>query len=124
MNHIENLKILYYSGFVKIRFGVDKDGSAYAIVHQEMGSIHITANCNGKLTAITHYEMNVTNALYNLFKIYFKLDRYDVHINLDDVEYVNTDIINSASTVTLSPGITISTPSGSFTAPVTSVVLK
>lgn len=33
-------------------------------------------------------------------------------------------IINSPSMLTLSPGITISTPSGSFTDPVTSVVLK
>ncbi len=32
--------------------------------------------------------------------------------------------INSTSIVTLSPGITISTPSGSFATPVTSVVLK
>jgi hypothetical protein len=33
-------------------------------------------------------------------------------------------VISSASMVTLSPGITISTPSGSFTMPVTSVVRK
>ena len=33
-------------------------------------------------------------------------------------------VISSTSTATLSPGITISTPAGSFTDPVTSVVRK
>jgi len=35
-----------------------------------------------------------------------------------------TGVINDTSKVTLSPGITISTPSGNVTTPVTSVVLK
>jgi hypothetical protein len=37
---------------------------------------------------------------------------------------IATGVIKSTSIVTLSPGITISTPSGNFTFPVTSVVRK
>ena len=76
-----------------------ESGEELFLYNVQVYIIHITANCNGKLTAITHYEMNVTNALFNLFKIYFKLDRYDVHIELDDAEYVNTDIVDVTSTV-------------------------
>ena len=99
MNHIENLKILYYSGFVEVRFEVDKDGSAYAVVQQELGSVHIAANRNGKLTHVTHYSISAGHALYKLFNCLFFPDHYDVHIELDDAEYFNTDIINTTSTI-------------------------
>ena len=99
MNHIENLKILFYSGFIEVRFGVDKDGRASAVVQQELGSVNIAADCNGRLTHVTHYSISAGHSLYKLFHFLYSPKHYDVHIALDDAEYVNTDIINTASTV-------------------------
>ena len=99
INHIENLKILSCSGFVEVKYGVDKDGSAYAVVQYELGSVHIVADCDGKLTHISHYSISAGHPLYKLFNCLYSPKHYDVHIDLDDVEYVNTDIIISTSTV-------------------------
>ena len=99
INHIENLKILSYSGFIEVKYGVDDNGAAYADVQYELGSVHIVADCDGKLTHISHYSISAGHPLYKLFNCLYSPKHYDVHIHLDDVEYVNTNIINSASTV-------------------------